>query len=179
MLIRREFIYVKKPGCNWRNQEAHVNHELSLPASTVSQIIPLTSHTNVCGLLCPACTPPTGTPMSVPYWHSLFHRSLPHLPGCLLPPRTGQAWLKRSIAHPEVWFIVRGCLRPPKAEDTTHWAVNRSALPHPLLLVLAFVSILGQRPSEKVNTDPRRSSTTKSTAPLLTMLYCPLHCEYF
>lgn len=178
MLIKREFIYVKKPGCYWRNQEAHVNHELSLPVSAASQTIPLTSHSNAGGLHCPARTPATGTPMSVPYGHSLFHRSLPHLPGCSLPPRTGQAWLKRSIAYPGVWFTVWGCPHPPKAEDASHWAVDRSALPQPLLLVLAFASILGQQPSE-VNTDPWASPTTQPTAPLPTTLYCPLHCEYF
>lgn len=171
MTIRREFIFVEKPGRYWRNGNT-CQLWPPLPGSMTSPMAPLRSHSKACGCLHRAITTPTGNGYVNPYQSSLFPQIylqplLPLLPDCLLTPRTGQTWLKR----PGFWFKVQACHHPPKTEDV-HQRVGKGQLCHVLfpvaLLFLVFLSILGQCSSEKMNTTLGGRSTANPKPPLPT-----------
>lgn len=121
MLITREFIYVKKPSCCWRNQEASTVSCHCLPVWWVKAAHSQVTQINVRGLLRAACTTRTGAAHVSPTLTVSQVGLLPalsHLPGCLPPSGTGQACLKRRISIPR--GLVQSSGLSPPCQDRGH-----------------------------------------------------------
>lgn len=165
MLITREFIYMKKPRCCWRNQEASTVLSCHcLPVWRVKSGHSQDTQINVCRLLCAACTTQTGARRPCQsHTNSFTGRpatfALPP-PGLLLAVlRDWTSLSQEADKHIQGSGSKFGVVPTlPRQRTPTHWAGNRSALPHPFsgFLFPAFVSILRptlwgseQEPSEE------------------------------
>lgn len=161
MLITREFIYVKKPSCCWRNQDAATVSCHCLPVWWVKSAPSQVTQTNVCQLLRAACTTWTGAAHVSPTLTVSQVSLLPwlsHLPGCLPPSGTGQACLKRPISI-SGGLVQSSGLSPPR-QDRRHppTELGTGQLCH--MLSLDFYSlhlwVSSDGPSEEVNRNPPR-----------------------
>ena len=132
---------------------------------------PFKSDSDICGLLCAACTTRTGTAPSVPALNTHHRHRSPAAfasppPRLLAALRTGRTWFRRPVVSLGVWFTVRGCPHPPmtEEEDSHPLAYERvsQATSFPWVYFLECASILGQHLAEKVN---RNSSEENPNAP--------------